>query len=319
MPEVSILTPAFRPQYLDLTIASALAQSFTDFEFLISDDCPDESVASVVSKWQDPRIRYSRNPDRHLPGANRDRLLGMASGRYIKFLFDDDFLMPHSVDVLVQAARQTGSQLVFHGRHYVDECGRLLPTPVTVPPGERVTLTRAGFFAGVVGSINNFIGEPSNVLFERAAFDTIAQPFAVAGFPMRFLTDLALYINFVAAGYSVTGLGTMGSAFRKHAAQTSNESYPGYSAGLFEWELFLRWATERGDIEPARYTLALNHLHGLYRPHVGQFPELRPMLELAGRTGSGGYWSEEFRRLATDAYAAIEARKRALAQAQQQT
>jgi hypothetical protein len=308
MPDVSILMPAFRPQYLDTAIASALAQTYTDFELIISDDSADESVASVVSKWRDPRIQYGKNPDRQAPGANRDRLLSLATGRYIKFLFDDDFLLPQSIESLVGIAEQTSSQLVFHGRHYIDEWGRVLGSPLPLPPGRFETLSRPVFFERVIGGINNFIGEPTNILFERSAFCELEHPFAVGGFPMRFLTDVSLYLNFVTHGYSVTGLGMIGSAFRQHGQQTSNATYAGYSAGLFEWELFLRWGMSQGDLQPARYEAAIAHLHGLCRPHLENFPELAPFIELAGRPGPDGYWSEAFRALATRAYQAIRER-----------
>jgi glycosyltransferase involved in cell wall biosynthesis len=314
MPEVSILTPAYRPQYLDLTIASALAQTFTDFELLISDDCADESVASVVSKWGDPRIRYCKNPRPRAPGANRDHLLGLAQGKYVKFLFDDDFLYPQSVEALVSVARQTNSHLVYHGRHKVDAYGRVLESVLTIPAGQNVTLSRRDFFERSVGSIDNFIGEPSNILFEMQAFRALDRPFSLAGFPMRFLTDVSLYINFVSQGFTVSGIGLMGSAFRQHAQQTSNTSYAGFSAGLFEWELFLRWATDQGDLQSDRFATTVAHLHGRYRQFVGQFPELIPMLELGGRPQGGKYLSAQFRELASLAYAAIDVRRVAQAQ-----
>ncbi|HUY11289.1 MAG TPA: glycosyltransferase, partial [Candidatus Dormibacteraeota bacterium] len=77
-PEVSILVPAFRPQFLDLCISSALGQSFDDFELILSDDSHGDTVGSVISKWQDPRIRYRSNPARQILGANRDFMLGQA-------------------------------------------------------------------------------------------------------------------------------------------------------------------------------------------------------------------------------------------------
>jgi glycosyltransferase involved in cell wall biosynthesis len=309
MPGVSVLIPAFRPQYLDLAIASSMAQSYTDFELLISDDSNDEAVASVVSKWNDPRLRYLKNPNRQAPGANRDHLLGLAQGKYIKFLFDDDFLLPQSIEVLVTVAEQTGSHMVFHGRHFVDAQGRTLASPLPVPAGKIEPLSRRGFFERTVGSVANFIGEPTNILFEAQAFRRLERPFAVAGFPMRFLTDVSLYINFVAQGYQVTGIGVMGSAFRQHDQQTSSAKFPAFSAGLFEWELFLRWATDQGDVDPGRFAAALTHLHRIYRQHVDQFPELAPLLELGGRPGSGGYLSEEFRELASLAYMSIDLRR----------
>ncbi len=305
MPEVSILTPAFHPEYLDTAIASALAQTFTDFELLVSDDSGDESVASVVSKWRDPRIRYCKNPNRPVPDSNRDHLLSLAVGRYVKILSDDDFLLPQSIESLVGIAEQTNSKLVFHGRHYIDEWGRVLDSPLPLALGHFETMTRPVFFDRVIGGINNLIGEPSNVMFERSAFCELEQPFAVGGFQMRSLTDVSLYLNFVTRGFTVTGLGMIGSAFRQHGRQASKATQPGYSAGLFEWELFLRWGIARGELPPARYERAIAHLHSLCRKHLDGFPELAAFLHLAGRPGIGGYWSEEFCALATRAYQVI--------------
>jgi glycosyltransferase involved in cell wall biosynthesis len=295
-----------------------LAQTFSDFELLISDDCADESVSSVVSKWADARIRYCKNPNRQAPGANRDHLLGLAQGRYVKFLFDDDFLFPQSVEALVDIARQTQSHLVYHGRHKVDAYGRILASPLPVPAGQYETLSRRVFFERTLGQIDNIIGEPSNILIDMEAFRKLERPFAIGGFPMRFLTDVSLYINFVSEGFTVTGIGLMGSAFRQHPQQNSNTSFPAFSAGLFEWELFLRWATDKGDLAPAQYAIAVANLHGRYRQFVAQFPELGPFLELGGRPDQGKYWSQAFQQLAMQAYTAIDVRRLARMQEQAQ-
>jgi glycosyltransferase involved in cell wall biosynthesis len=310
MPLVSVLIPAFRPQYLDLAIASALAQTFQDFELLISDDSSDPYVALVACKWEDPRIRYFRNPNRQQPGANRDFLLSQASGRYIKFLFDDDLLLPNSIATLVSVAEESNSQLVFHGRHQIDERGCVLSSPQSIPAGQWQTIPRHDFFERLVGSMENFVGEPTCVLFEADAYRQLPAPFSVAGFSMRFLTDVSLYINFVAQGHRVTGVGMMGAAFRHHAEQTSNTTFAAYSAGLFEWELFMRWAVDAGDMEPARYARCLAHLHVKYRRHVADFPELAPLLQLSGAPGPEGFLSLRFRQILAGAYKAIDERRR---------
>jgi glycosyltransferase involved in cell wall biosynthesis len=309
MATVSVLVPAFRPHYLDVAIASVLAQTYKDFELIISDDSSDEAVASVVSKWTDARIRLVRNPNRQLPSANRDYLLSLATGKYIKFLFDDDFLLSRSLEGLVNIAEETGSEMLFHGRHFVDERGVVLSSSLVVEEGKYGFLDKQTFFNKLIGETHNFVGEPSNVLFKTDAFRTLDRPFAIGGIPMRFLTDVALYANFLRSGYSVIAVGFVGSAFRRHSRQNSNAASPIYSAGLFEWELLLRWARDCGELGVAQYELALAKLHAGYRHFASVYPELLAFLELEGRPGDEGYLSTKFRQTASLGYMAIEMRQ----------
>ena len=58
MPSVSILMPVFntRPEHLREAMDSMLAQTFTDFEFLILNDCStDPQVEEVVKQYHDLR------------------------------------------------------------------------------------------------------------------------------------------------------------------------------------------------------------------------------------------------------------------------
>ena len=128
-PSVSILIPAFRPTWINEAIQSALAQTFTDFELIISDDSADDEVEKLVSTWSDRRLQYFRNPTRGAPGSNRDFLISRARGEYIKFLFDDDFLYPHSLELLLSMASRTGCALAFHSRNIVDENNNIMEQP----------------------------------------------------------------------------------------------------------------------------------------------------------------------------------------------
>lgn len=64
MPKISVLFPTYntKEEYLREAIESVLAQTFSDFEFIIVDDCsPDANVEKVVKSYTDPRIRFYRN------------------------------------------------------------------------------------------------------------------------------------------------------------------------------------------------------------------------------------------------------------------
>ena len=66
MPKISVLTPLYNtePDQLKEMIESVLAQSFSDFEFLLLNDSPDNTeLESLVKGFSDPRIRFFSNEE----------------------------------------------------------------------------------------------------------------------------------------------------------------------------------------------------------------------------------------------------------------
>lgn len=307
-PLVSILIPAFRPTWLDLAIASALAQTVGAFELLISDDSTGQEVQSVVSKWRDPRIRYMRNPRRGQPGSNRDNLIAEAQGKYIKFLFDDDLLLPHSLELLLTGAEQRGARMVFHARHFIDSVGRVLEPPLKLDWQGYAKINSDIFFTWMVGAQVNAIGEPTCVLLRTETVKSMTAPFALDGRRMRFLTDMALYTNIINNGHLILGTTEVGSAFRLHGQQTSNQSYPGHSAGLFEWELLRRWSVQHGLLSPEKFAAGNPKQMQMYEQWAARYPELKAFIELAGAREDDGYLGPRFMAALHDADSAIATR-----------
>ena len=62
MPKISVVMPAYNAEnYIAEAIDSILNQTFTDFEFIIIDDCSSDRTAEIVKSFTDPRIRFYRN------------------------------------------------------------------------------------------------------------------------------------------------------------------------------------------------------------------------------------------------------------------
>ena len=94
--KVSVLTPIYRTdeRLLRAAIESVLAQTFRDFEFILLDDCPEDSRERVVRGYDDPRIVYLKN-DRNLGiAASRNRLIDLARGEYLAIFDHDDVCRP---------------------------------------------------------------------------------------------------------------------------------------------------------------------------------------------------------------------------------
>ena len=64
MPRLSICIPTYcQTEFLRATLLSVHAQEFSDYELIISDDSPGDSVAELVASFDfGGRLRYYRNP-----------------------------------------------------------------------------------------------------------------------------------------------------------------------------------------------------------------------------------------------------------------
>jgi len=96
-PLISVITPAYNAgKYLEETIKSILAQSFSDFEFIIIDDCSTDNTWLIIQEYakKDQRIRPYQNESNLGIAGNRNRGAGLANGKYIVWQDADDLSYP---------------------------------------------------------------------------------------------------------------------------------------------------------------------------------------------------------------------------------
>ncbi|MBE6467088.1 MAG: glycosyltransferase [Alphaproteobacteria bacterium] len=100
MPKVSVLMPVYKTneKYLREAIESILDQTFSDFEFLILDDCPDDDREEIVKSYKDKRIKYSKNEQNLGITPSRNKLIDMASGEYLAVFDHDDISLPDRLE-----------------------------------------------------------------------------------------------------------------------------------------------------------------------------------------------------------------------------
>lgn len=97
MPKVSALLPIYNtdPAHLREAIDSVLAQTFTDFELLILDDCStNEAPREVVSSYVDSRIIFMRNEKNLGIAGSRNKLIELSQGEYLAVIDHDDISLP---------------------------------------------------------------------------------------------------------------------------------------------------------------------------------------------------------------------------------
>ena len=75
-------------------IESILNQTFRDFEFLILDDCPNDTREDIVKSYHDARIKYFKNDKNLGITPSRNKLIELAQGEYLATMDHDDISLP---------------------------------------------------------------------------------------------------------------------------------------------------------------------------------------------------------------------------------
>lgn len=95
VPAVSVIIAAYNGAALiEETLASLAAQSFTDFEIVVVDDCSTDTTRDIVRAWPDPRVRLIEAPVNGGPVRARNLAVQHARGRYLAALDQDDLCDP---------------------------------------------------------------------------------------------------------------------------------------------------------------------------------------------------------------------------------
>lgn len=113
-PFISICIPAYkRPEKNRRLLESISIQNFKDYEIILTDDSPDDSVHSLLSEFPGLPIVYYKNPVALGTPANWNYGISKASGEWIKIMHDDDwFADENSLAVFAEGARSNKKFIV---------------------------------------------------------------------------------------------------------------------------------------------------------------------------------------------------------------
>lgn len=112
-PVISVVLPVYNGEkHLPEAIDSILAQTFTDFEFIIIDDGSTDGSLTLLKQYQqrDARIRLVARENRNLATTLND-LIDLARGEWIARMDQDDVALPHRFARQLQWLEKTGSDI----------------------------------------------------------------------------------------------------------------------------------------------------------------------------------------------------------------
>ena len=129
-PRIGIGLPVYNGgRFLAETLDSLLAQTFGDFELIISDNASTDSTEEICHSYarRDKRIRYVRNEANHGLAANYRGVLDASSCEYFRWANSDDLFAPESLARCAEVLdRDPGVVLTYPKTRLIDAHGAVI-------------------------------------------------------------------------------------------------------------------------------------------------------------------------------------------------
>ncbi len=136
---VSIIMPSYNTaRFIKETVDSVLAQSYTNWELIIVDDCSTDNTDDVVAQFSgDSRIKYIKNNKNSGAAESRNRALREAKGKWIAFLDSDDLWASDKLEKQIAFMKDNGYHFSYTAYTEIDENSE--PNGKTVTGPKRIT------------------------------------------------------------------------------------------------------------------------------------------------------------------------------------
>lgn len=185
---ISICIPAYkRTDYLVRLLDSIAVQTYQDFEVVVTDDSPDNSVEEIVQKYPALNIRcFKNNPALGTP-ANWNYGISLAKGDWIKLMHDDDwFSSPDSLQQFADAIVRHPEVSFFFSAYanVYEDTGYVKPMFLSAFWEKALKKNTSVLIA------DNVVGPPSVTLHrndKRVWYDT----------SMKYVVDIDFYIRYL--------------------------------------------------------------------------------------------------------------------------
>jgi len=207
LPLVSILITSYnRASYIEAAIESALNQTYSNVEIIITDNCSTDGTQVILekyAKYENVHVYINETNIGQFP--NRNKAAMLANGKYLKYLDSDDLLYPHSVSVMVSAMEtfpDAGLGISFEIMDIAHP-----PFPFALEPAEAI---RLHYKKGLL------FPAPGAIIYKKIVFDEF-QGFQDWGLPSDNLLTLK-----IASKYKTLALPTHLLWWRRHEEQEFN-------------------------------------------------------------------------------------------------
>lgn len=229
---VSVILPVYNKiQYIEKTVSSLLAQSFTDFELLAVDDGSTDGTAALLDRLAlaDRHLRVLHKVNGGVSSA-RNAGLKAAKGEWVVFADGDDAVPTDWLERLYAAVQDSGADIVISGVTKVSASGEVLGTSAPeaarlLTAGELLAdfhlLQLSGLLGWCVGKLfRKELALNGGVLFDEG---------------LRLAEDLDFFVRLYGKASAIYLLPYAGYLYLQEAAGNSNPYKTDYYSQIMLW------------------------------------------------------------------------------------
>ncbi len=244
-PLVSICIPAYNAErYLAETLASVAAQTYPNWEVIVTEDGSKDGTEAIVRKFSATVSQfciYGRHPENLGLPSTRNSGIELARGEWVAFLDADDVWDPEHLARTVAAAQKSSADLIFTGTESFDsETGKTIER--YIPTAEQLADLPVALYTGKLSIL------PSSVLIKREAFNR----YGLISLDFRQVNDTEYWLRILRKGGKIAYSGAVTLRYRKHPHAMSNRAAEILEDSARLCENYADWSAIPGHLRRSR-------------------------------------------------------------------
>ena len=219
---VSVIMPTYNcGRFIEESVLSVIAQTVTDWEICIADDCSTDNTLEVLKPYLEkyPNIHYYCLEKNGGPAAARNAAIERAKGKYLAFLDSDDLWTPDKLERQIALMEKHNAVFSCSAFRQMDEDGTLQDI-VRVPPAKTDYNTML--------RLSNPIGN-STVMYDRELLGHIRVP------DIKKRNDFALWLKILRVAPICVGTDEILGIYRVRKSSVSSNKRV---LAKYHWKLY---------------------------------------------------------------------------------